>query len=107
MRLEQTGRRVFCDDAQVKLHAESRIERLVCIGNARVEDPALDRKVAGDRAEYDLVAATVVVTGNPVVLTDPTRGRAEGTRLIYQLEDGGVRLLAGEGEAAPPPGPDR
>lgn len=102
VRMEQSGRRVFCDQAQLELDDNGRIERLVCTGNARLEDPAHDRKVTGERAEYDLAAATVVVTGKPVVLTDPTRGRAEGTRLIYQLEDGGVRLLAGEGEAPPP-----
>jgi lipopolysaccharide export system protein LptA len=96
----QAEQTLTCGEAKVRLDAEKRAREVECVGAVRLSDGAADRRVEGQIATYDLVARSIVVRGQPVVLTDPVRGKAEGRRVIYELQSGRMRLLATDEEPA-------
>ncbi len=98
---KQASQSLICDQAIVRLDATKKAREVDCQGKVRLTDDAASRRVEGDRAIYDLTARTVVIHGQPVVLTDPQRGRAEGRRVVYDMAAGRMRLLATDEDPAP------
>jgi lipopolysaccharide transport protein LptA len=96
----QAEQTLTCDEAKVRLDADKRAREVECAGAVRLSDGAANRRVEGQLATYDLVARSIVVRGQPVVLTDPVRGKAEGRRVIYELQSGKMRLLATDEDPA-------
>ncbi|HZI64269.1 MAG TPA: LptA/OstA family protein, partial [Thermoanaerobaculia bacterium] len=100
VRVTQEKRVLTCRDARVELDQDQRARRMTCAGQARLDDPAAGRRVTGESADYDLVAKTITVSGDPVTLNDDERGVARGRQLVYDVASGTVRLSAEE-KAAP------
>jgi lipopolysaccharide export system protein LptA len=90
----QAGRTLSCATGRLLLDDDDRLERFEATTDVRLEEPAAGRTVTGAGATYDLPARTIVVRGEPAVLVDPVRGRAEGRQIVYDLASGRVRLLA-------------
>ena len=90
---KQAARTLSCDRSTVRLDQAKRARAIDCTGHVRLEE-AGGRRVEGENAVYDLEAKTVVVRGQPVVLTDPARGRAEGRRVTYSVAGGTMKLSA-------------
>jgi lipopolysaccharide transport protein LptA len=101
VRIAQEKRLLTCDSAKVTLGEGNRAQRVTCEGNVKIDDPPANRKVEGQRADYDVAAKTITVTGEPVTLSDLVRGKAQGKQLIYDLAQGTIRLLSA---AETPPG---
>ncbi len=94
VRITQEKRIVTCQEAKVSLDQRNRAERVVCTGDVVVDDPPMNRRVEGDRAEYDVAAQQITVFGEPVTLSDLQRGKAQGRQLVYDMEKGTIRLLS-------------
>jgi lipopolysaccharide export system protein LptA len=94
----------------VELAPEGGIERLVCTGDVRVEDPEQGKSLQGARAVYDPGARTVEVLaaeGGKVTMKDRDGNVVEGPRMIYDIDSDRVRVVGRGGEApaaTPPPG---
>ena len=102
---EQGERTLVCRELVVELDDDGRAERMTCTGAVRLEDRAAGNTATGERAVYDLAARTVDITGAPVKLTKGDGGAVEGRRVLYEVDAGRARVLAGgaEGAAAPTP----
>ena len=94
VRIAQEKRIVTCREAQVNLDESNRAQRVVCDGEVRLDDPPMNRRVDGDRAEYDVAGQQITVFGEPVTLSDLQRGKAQGRQLVYDIEKGTIRLLS-------------
>jgi lipopolysaccharide transport protein LptA/LPS export ABC transporter protein LptC len=106
----QEKRTVACSEMVVELAPEGGIERLVCTGDVRVEDPEQGKSLQGARAVYDPGARTVEVLaaeGGKVTMKDRDGNVVEGPRMIYDIDSDRVRVVGRGGEApaaTPPPG---
>jgi lipopolysaccharide export system protein LptA len=94
VRAHEAGRTLRCDDLEILLDAERRVDSLLCEGDAVVEDPANGRKVRGSEALYTPGDRLVVISGEPVVLEQRDGTEMEGRRLRYDLDTGQVRILS-------------
>jgi lipopolysaccharide transport protein LptA len=100
-RVQQAGRTLRCDDLTLYMTDESELERMLCIGNAIIEDRAAGRRVEGSRADYVLASSRVEVLGAPAILKDPAGSEVRGARVIYDLESGTAQVQsAGSGDRA-------
>ncbi|MDH3745601.1 MAG: hypothetical protein OES47_10935, partial [Acidobacteriota bacterium] len=100
-RAHQGGSSLTCDDLDVFLGAESKLEELVCKGGAQIENPDQGHIVTGDKAVYRPETASVEVTGRPVVLTDTAGGKIRGGTVLYDLETGTARVQSGLSSEGP------
>jgi lipopolysaccharide export system protein LptA len=85
---QQNGRKILCQKLEVDLSDEQRAEQMLCSGSAEIQDPISQRIIRGDRAEYDLSTAEVILFGEPLTLEDPAVGKVSGYRLWYSMESG-------------------
>lgn len=91
----RTGLTVFSDRLEGHLGAgqengsRNRLEKAFASGNVRiVQSGAADtRQGAGRNAEYYPSESRVVLIGDPASVQDGRRGRTEGRRLTYYLDD--------------------
>lgn len=106
----QEKRTVTCSKMVVELAPEGGVERLVCTGEVRVEDPEQGRSLEGARAVYDPAARTVDVSaaeGGKVTMKDRDGNVVEGPRMIYDIDSDRVRVVGRAGQASPePPSPE-
>ena len=101
VRAHEAGRTVRCDELEVLVDAERRIESLVCQGDAVVEDPVNGRTVSGDEAVYTPADRLVLISGTPVTLEQSDGTAMEGRRLRYDMETGQVRIISEPRTAGP------
>ncbi len=94
VRAHEAGRTVRCDDLEILMDAERRVESLFCEGNTVVEDPVNGRTVRGSEALYTPGDRLVLISGAPVVLEQRDGTEMEGRRLRYNLDTGVVRILS-------------
>jgi lipopolysaccharide export system protein LptA len=94
VRITQQKRVVTCQEAKVTLDDRNRAQHVACTGDVLVDDPPMNRRVEGDRAEYDVAGQQITVFGEPVTLSDLQRGKAQGRQLVYDIEKGTIRLLS-------------
>lgn len=94
VRAHEAGRTLSCDELEVRMDAERRIDSLRCEGKAVVEDPVNGRTVRGDEALYTPGDRLVLISGTPVVLEQRDGTEMEGRRLRYDLDTGQVRILS-------------
>ena len=112
VRAHEAGRTVKCDELEILMDADRRLESLFCEGDAEVDDPVNGRTVRGSEALYTPADRLVLITGAPVVLEQRDGTAMEGRRLRYDLDTGQVRILSEprtsgpEAELADPEEPD-
>lgn len=94
VRAHEAGRTLRCDDLEVLMDEERRIESLLCQGNAVVEDRVNGRTARGEEAHYTPGDRLVLITGTPVVLEQSDGTQIEGRRLRYDLDSGQVKILS-------------
>jgi len=94
VRAHEAGRTVRCDDLEILMDVERRIESLLCEGEAVVEDPVNGRTVRGSELLYTPADRLVLISGTPVVLEQRDGTAMEGRRLRYDLDTGEVRILS-------------
>jgi lipopolysaccharide export system protein LptA len=100
----QGPRRLRCDEATIELDTEKRARRILGRGHASLEEGSGQRKVTGETVDYDLLAKLVTLRGEPVIVVDPVRGRAEGRVVVYDVTSGAMRLSAAAAPASGLPG---
>lgn len=113
---EQADRELRCQEMEVHQAPGGGVSRIVCTGEARLEDPSTGRTLDGHRLVYDPEARlfeALAAEGGVVTLEDATGNVIEGPRMIYDVDADEVRVLrrqqsegAAEGEAVPGPGAD-
>lgn len=99
--VRQEKRVLDCDALRVELDADQKARWMRCRGNTRLDDPEFSRRVTGRDADYDVAARVLTIDGDPVTLVDPVHGKAEGKRVIYDVDKGNLRLLSHVAEASP------
>lgn len=84
--LESGDARLSADSLEAFLDSGGRkIERAKARGHVRIFQSA--REARGDDAEYQIDPGKFVVSGNPAVLQDPSRGRSWARRLTFYTSD--------------------
>jgi lipopolysaccharide transport protein LptA len=101
VRAEQLERELACRRLVVELTPEGEAERMVCTGNARLDDRELGNAARGETAVYDLAARTVTMTGDPVVLRRGDGGVVQGREVVYTIDTGKVVVGKERADAAP------
>ncbi len=101
VRAHEAGRTLRCNDLEILLDAERRIDSLRCEGDAVVDDPVNGRIVRGSEAIYTPGDRLVLISGEPVVLEQRDGTEMEGRRLRYDLDTGQVRILSEPRTGAP------
>ncbi len=94
VRAHEGGRTMRCEELDLTIDDERRIERLLCRGDTVVEDPVGGRTVRGSEALYTPADRLVLITGQPVVLQERDGAEIQGRRLRYNLDTGEVRILS-------------
>jgi lipopolysaccharide transport protein LptA len=94
--LAQDGRQLACDELTAKLDEGRKIREMTGTGKVRLKDPAGGRDVEGERADYDALGGTVVVSGSPVVMRDAEGAVLKGKRLRYDMNSGAATLLGAD-----------
>jgi lipopolysaccharide export system protein LptA len=69
------------------------IEKLVAEGNVLYTAP--DVKIRGDKAEYDYTTHVITITGD-VISSRGDEGVVRGTQIVYNIDEGHVRVTAGD-----------
>lgn len=92
VRALQATRVLECDSLDVELDENDDVERLVCVGELLVEDPAQGKEVRGDEAIYLPGADEVDITGDPVILTDQDGTELRGGRIVYHFDTGAAQI---------------
>lgn len=100
VRAERGDRVLTCRRLDVELDDAGEAQRLICVGDAVLDDRPAGNRARGARAVYDLHARTVTMSGNPVTLTKSDGAQVQGGRVEYDLDSGKARVLAEE--PAPP-----
>ena len=93
VRVRQEEREMTGDDLVIELDDQQRARRMTATGTVRIDDRAAGRSVTGKSAVHDLEARTILVEGDPVVLTEKGGGTVRGHRLLYDLGAGSARML--------------
>jgi lipopolysaccharide transport protein LptA len=93
VRVRQEGREMTSEHLVIDLDDQQRATRMTATGSVRIEDRAAGRTVTGQSAVHDLEARTILVEGDPVVLTEKAGGTVRGHRLLYDLAAGSARVL--------------
>lgn len=80
---------------------QGRLKKAFAAGNVRIVEnkSSAPRQGTGQEGEYYPNQSKVILTGEPAVVQDGSRGRTEGTQLTYYLDDD--RLLVQGSEAEP------
>jgi len=104
VRIQQTGRRMTCNDAEATMAEAGGLESVFCQGRATIEDSVAQRQVTGIEALYLVGSGEITFHGNPVVMTGDQGERVEGATLVYDLGSGTARV---ERATGPPPAPTR
>lgn len=94
VRAHESGRTVHCDELEVLMDTDRRVESLLCEGEAEIDDPVNGRNVKGDEALYTPGDRLVLISGTPVILEQRDGTSMEGRRLRYNLDTGEVRILS-------------
>jgi lipopolysaccharide export system protein LptA len=94
VRVRQGGRELRAAECVVELDDEGSAESMVASGGVVIEDRETGRRIEGERADYDLIGRTAVVTGEPVVLRERSGTVLSGRRAAFDLETGSARLLS-------------
>ncbi len=91
----QDGRRMSCDEAQLKLRSEdsgSSVDWMDCSGETKFSDPATGREALADRVLYRPSAKIVELFGSPAKWSDSQGHKMEGQHMIYDMATGAVRV---------------
>lgn len=94
VRAHEGGRTVRCDDLEILMDVDRRVESLLCQGTAEIDDPVNGRNVKGNEVLYTPGDRLVLISGTPVVLEQRDGTAMEGRRLRYNLDTGEVRILS-------------
>ncbi len=105
VRAHEAGRTMKCNDLEVFMDAERRIDSLLCRGAVVVEDPLNGRTVRGGEARYTPGDGLALITGAPVVMVQRDGTEIEGRRLRYELDTGQVSILSEPRTSEPEAGP--
>jgi lipopolysaccharide transport protein LptA len=101
VRARQQKRDMSCDTLVVELDSRQRARRLHATGNVLIEDREAGRKVTGTSADHDVEARTILIEGEPVVLSEEGGTTVRGRHVLYDLAAGTARVLPEEGEKTP------
>lgn len=99
VRTEDQGRRLASRHLELILGPERRVERLVALGEVRLEDSATGKTATARRAVYRPEVGEVELHGEPARVEDAQGGVVEAPVLTYDLESGRVRGGPGAGRA--------
>ncbi|MFL6289410.1 MAG: LPS export ABC transporter periplasmic protein LptC [Thermoanaerobaculia bacterium] len=102
VRVVQEGKTLTCDRLDVELTQENRAKLMTCNGDTRLNDPKEGRRIAGQKAVYDLAAKRMEITGDKVTMQDREGNQVQGRRVIYSVEDGKVEVKGKEDKPAVP-----
>ncbi|MFP5286740.1 MAG: LptA/OstA family protein, partial [Thermoanaerobaculia bacterium] len=103
VRVVQEGKTLTCDKLDVELTEENRAKMMTCTGDARLNDPKEGRRIAGQKAVYDLAAKRMEITGDKVTMQDREGNQVQGRRVIYSVDDGKVEVKGKDTPAASSP----
>lgn len=96
--VRQLERELDSERLVVELDDDGRARRMVATGGVTIVDRESGRRVEGTTAEHDLVAETILVEGEPVVLSERDGSKLRGPRLLYDVATGSARMI-GSGES--------
>jgi lipopolysaccharide transport protein LptA len=102
VRVVQEGKTLTCDRLDVELTKENRAKMMTCNGDARLNDPKEGRRIAGQKAVYDLAAKRMEITGDKVTMQDREGNQVQGRRVIYSVDDGKVEVKGKDDKPAAP-----
>lgn len=103
VRVVQEGKTLTCDRLDVELTEENRAKMMTCNGDAHLNDPKAGRRIAGQKAVYDLAAKRMEITGDKVTMQDREGNQVQGKRVIYSVEDGKVEVKGKDDRPASAP----
>jgi LPS export ABC transporter protein LptC/lipopolysaccharide transport protein LptA len=103
VRVVQEGKTLTCDRLDVALTEENRAKTMTCTGDTRLNDPKEGRRIAGEKAVYDLASKRMEITGNKVTMQDREGNQVQGRRVIYSVDDGKVEVKGKDDKATPAP----
>lgn len=69
------------------------LDKIIAIGNVRVKKG--DRRLKGDRADYDNAEQTIVIVGKPKAVAWEGENSIEGEKIIYKLDEDKIEVLEG------------
>jgi lipopolysaccharide export system protein LptA len=82
--MRQGTDRITAGLADVFLDADNSLSRTVAQNNVVITQP--NRKATGDFAQYDAIAETVILKGNPARFSDSESGSTSGKTLSVDLK---------------------
>jgi len=92
VRAVQEGRTLTCQQLEVALGKDKKVDTMNCTGQAHLVDPQTGRDMQGDRAFYRVKDRIVEMYGNPVHLTDKEGNKLQGKHVNYFMENGRVEV---------------
>ncbi len=94
VKVRQSPRELTADDVVVILDSAQQAKRLKATGQVTIADRSTGRTVEGADADYDLVAKSALVTGQPVTIRETNGTMLRGRRALYDFATGGAKLLS-------------
>jgi lipopolysaccharide transport protein LptA/LPS export ABC transporter protein LptC len=103
VRVDQEGKTITCQKMEVDLGEDHQAKTMTCTGDTKVNDPKVGRKIAGQKAVYQVSQRQVDITGEPVTMSDKEGNLVNGKRVLYYVDDGRAVVQGKEGDANPAP----
>ncbi len=92
VRLSQGARTLTCDELVAELDGTQQVRRMSGSGKILLRDSTAGRSISGSAAVYDVAAASIELSGDPVTMKDDTGATLSGKRLLYDLASGSAHL---------------
>jgi len=106
VRVIQTSRTLACKNLEVDLKEDKKAEKMICTGDARLNDPKSGKTITGERAVYSVDARQIDFSGTPgapVKMRDKDGNQIQGGQVVYFIDGGKVEIKGKSGLAAAPP----
>jgi len=105
VRVVQEGRTLTCQQLDVALGKDKKVETMTCTGQAHLVDPQAGRDIQGERAFYRVKDRIIEMYGNPVHMLDKEGNKLQGKHVNYFMQNGRVEVKGDPpvpGAATPP-----
>ena len=101
VRLDTQDLQVEAPQMDIVLDEASKGVRQVVAWQGVLVHPDERREIRGQRLVYDPSVGEVVISGDPVTMTDPEEGKASSTRLTFKVGSDSLRLGSPPGGSKP------
>jgi LPS export ABC transporter protein LptC/lipopolysaccharide transport protein LptA len=100
VRVEQEGKTLTCQKLDVQMNEQKKPQKMICTGQAKLNDPKAGRTIEGNVAVYLMDQKKVDFTGDKVTMRDKDGNQVQGKRVLYSIDDGKAQVL-GKDEPKP------